>query len=329
MSLQDAQSAVGGQLLTRAGSPFSEPTHVLLRADHSGAFPMHDDIPILLLPEIMTKGLSQPDLSDTRWAEAYEEMHFYNSEASRTSPSNALIESVRVSADGLRVPSWRGLDSPYDVAAQRDAFTHLGDVSGKNVAQLGGKGIHAVRCLLAGASSGMLVTPMLSEAEFAIELAVSTGVSERLHVVVAVAEQLPLTDGAFDLMYSGGCLHHMTTQYAASEISRVLTKQGRFAAVEPWQTRLHSIGTRLLGKREANPFCRPLTEVRLEAMRSCFPVLELVHHGPLLRYVALGVGKITHTTLSIRQGVFVSRLDDFLPLPAHLGGSVAVLATCG
>jgi ubiquinone/menaquinone biosynthesis C-methylase UbiE len=69
-------------------------------------------------------------------------------------------------------------------------------------------------------------------------------------------EQLPFDGEVFDAIYSGGCLHHMLTELAGPEIQRVLAAGGRFAAVEPWQTVIHRVGTRIVRKREKNAYCK-------------------------------------------------------------------------
>jgi ubiquinone/menaquinone biosynthesis C-methylase UbiE len=168
---------------------------------------------------------------------------------------------------------------------------------------------------------------VLNEARYAHRLAERMGVADRFATVVAVAEHIPIRDEMFNVVYSGGCLHHMAIDYAAPEIYRVLAPGGRFAAVEPWRTRLHHVGTRLLGKREVGVACRPLDKRRLEPIRHAFGDLTLAHHGPVLRYVALGLQKLTGRTISTHTGLRLARIDDALPIPRSSGGSLAILAT--
>ena len=133
---------------------------------------------------------------------------------------------------------------------------------------------------------------------------------------------------SFDAIYTGGCLHHMREEWAAPEIARVLRDHGRFAAIKPWRTPLHTIGTRLVGKREPNAHCSPLTSSRIAEYRSAFTFLKVSHHGPLLRYIALGVQKISGRGIPPSIGMRLGKLDDRLPIPARLGGSVAILGGC-
>jgi SAM-dependent methyltransferase len=285
-----------------------------------------NDTPVLLIPEALTHHSHQYDLSDERWSEAYQEMDFYNQEANDPVPP-ALVEKLERMASTTDFPSVDWLDATYDAAAQLDAFNHLGSFVGQRVAQLGGKGIHAVKSLLAGADEAWLITPMQSEADFGHDLARHIGVRARFKAVVAIAEQLPFDDEVFDSIYAGGCLHHMKTHFAGPEIRRVLTRGGRFAAVDPWQTTLHRVGTRIVGKREANAYCRPLNDERIEPMRIAFGDIDVSHHGPFLRYIALGMVKFTNRELSVRRSLQMFRVDDALPLPTKMGGSIAVLAT--
>src|SRR5688572_20886573 len=58
--------------------------------------------------------------------------------------------SVAMSNGPFPGPGW--VDTPYDGAAQLDAFRHIGSLEGATVLQIGGSGIHAVKFMLAGAS---------------------------------------------------------------------------------------------------------------------------------------------------------------------------------
>lgn len=232
MHLGEAEEIVGGRLSTRPESPFRESTTVLLPADNTAAFPVVMDTPVLLLPEIMTCSPQDHNMSDERWAEAYAEMAFYNLEAAKAEPSAQLVEGLRDKSFTTRFPDRDLLDAPCDAAAQLDAFEHLGDVTDKRVAQLGGRGVHAVKCLLAGAAEAWLVTPMHSEALFARQLAERAGLGDNFEAVVAVAEQLPFAAETFHAVYTGGCLHHIATDYFGPELHRVLVPGGKFAAVD-------------------------------------------------------------------------------------------------
>ena len=104
-----------------------------------------------------------------------------------------------------------------------------------------------MKWLLAGAAEAWVMTPMLGEVYCSIALAKEAGVVDRLRCVVGVAEEIPLAGDMFDAIYSGGCVHHMTTELAMPEIARVLKSGGRFASADPWRAPLHSIGKKFLG----------------------------------------------------------------------------------
>ena len=236
---------------------------MLLREDNLAAYPIVDSVPILMTPEVLTVDPREIDFEDCRWAEAYDELEHYNQAAEEAAKSIDQIADTlaHLVPEEAWSPAW--LDAPYDAAAQWEALCYVGPPLRKAVLQIGGTGSHAVRALLGGAAEVWLVTPMISEAQFALKLMERMGVADRFHAVVGIAEQIPLSDRSFDTIYSGGCLHHMNTAHAGPEINRVLKPNGRFAAVEPWQTILHKYGTGLIGKREKNVQCRPLNCDRL------------------------------------------------------------------
>jgi len=304
-----------------------------LRDDQNVAYPIFQGIPVLMTPEGLELHSPSHDMNDPRWEEAYEERDHYNATALSAADSAIGLNLIRtlttlsmLAKEGsLNRETW--VDAPYDAIAQLEAFQHLGPIEGKRIAQLGGSGQQALKFLLAGASEAWLITPMIGEALFASRLATTLGIESRLRCVVAVAEQLPITDGYLDAIYSGGCLHHMVTGVASVQINRVLSAGGRFAAVEPWETPLHKIGTRLIGKREKNVHCRPLTSERVRPIAEIFDSFEVTHHGPLLRYGALGYRKISGRDMSETRGLQLTRLDDRLPIASRFGGSVAVLAS--
>lgn len=327
LSLEDAE-ALTGKLQGRPSSLFGPTPQILLRADDRIAYPIAVDIPVLMQPEQLSPTPQEIDLRDDRWAEAYDEMEFYNQSAATFGlDMDRQVASLKLhDREDQYIPeSW--VDASYDARAQLDALQHLGDPSGSVLLQLGGKGEHAVKALLAGAAEAWLVTPMLAEAQYARELARRTGVGSSMNAVVGVAEQLPFPEGSFDAVYAGGCLHHMATHHASPEIYRILVSGGRFAAVEPWQTLLHSWGTRAIGKREANSYCSPLTAARVEPIGEAFEDSVIRHHGPVLRYAALALLKLSGRPLTPRAGLCLGRVDDRLPLPDKCGGSVAILAS--
>lgn len=323
---------------------------VLLREDLRCAYPIVDDIPILIAPEMLTVdgNLLDCNLSDVKYCEAYKEMKFYNEVASRNVENLKNSEGFKILEPILKnkyhssklfpEPANIWLDATYDCIAQHDAYEYIAPVEGKRVLQVGGMGIHAVKFLLAGAKEAWVLTPMLEEARYAVMLANAVGVGDCLNCVVGVAEELPFNSGFFDIIYVGGCLHHLVTSLALFESERVLCSGGRFTAVEPWKTPLYDLGKRMMGNREENLFGQrdnnfiesPLTTERIRSLYSIFRNATVLHHGVFTRYPLLAFCKLgIKIPLSIVWQIF--KLDDvscsiFPKLQNIMGSSVSILA---
>lgn len=315
----------------------------LVVEDRSAAYPIVKGIPVLLGPERLVppdvaNAHEAVDFSAPEYAEAYEEMAYYNKPTSRPSYDVVMGGLTRrrdqVESLGTTFPHparvW--VDAPHDSISQLEAYAYLSPVKGKKALQIGGSGSHAVKMLLSGARLAVLVTPMLYEAEYACGLAAEWGVQDRFLVVVGVGEELPLADASIDLVHSGS-FHHMRFDFLNSQLHRVLAAGGRFASVDAYATPLHSIGTALLGKREPSVHCQPITPERIAKLRRTFPDLTTNHHGPILRYFFLGVEKLTRGRLRLGVSVMlhVMRADDFIGrILAALGirgGSVTICGT--
>ncbi len=348
-SLATAEQKIGAALVPRENAltakqktskPFGCSAEVLLRQDLVGAYPIVEGVPILLIPEMLTPSSAnrQIDLCQPQYAESYEEMEFYNeyaiNEAKQIEKSEDYISIApiakldRQSMDLFPHPKEIWIDAIYDCAGQWDAYDHLAPIAGKRVIQLGGKGFHAVKFLLAGAAEAWAITPMLGEAVCARALAEAFGVADRLYCVVAVAEELPIADGSIDSFYTGGCLHHMQTQIALPEVKRILCDGGRLAAVDPWNAPLYDWGTKLLGKRESNVYCKPLTEQRLEPVKQLFKNYRVIQHGTLTRYPLLALNKFgINSSLSVawRANQIDDAISSAIPGMREMGSSVVIL----
>jgi len=332
----------GRPLAARQDGPalrFGPTPLVLLREDETCAYPVVDGTPVLLGPErLVADGDTHiGDPSDPRYAEAYEEMAYYDEVATREESDDAgrqlthALAGARQRRGGATSTAWphrAWLDATFEPAAQWDAFVHMTPIDGRSVVQLGGKGLQAVKFLLAGASEAWILTPMLDEIGFARRLASHVGVSERLRAVVAVAEELPFPDSSIDAIYAGSTAHHMVTELAFRECARVLRPGGRFAAVEPWKAPLYELGISVFGKRE-NVSCRPMTAERASPLAEAFENSEIVHHGALSRYPLLALSKLG-VPVSLPVVSAVTRLDDALcslvPRLRDTGSSAALLA---
>jgi len=330
--------------------PIGETPEVLLRSDGRAAYPVVDGVPILLGPEILTDP-REPlrfDLQSSHYAEAYNEMSFYDGVSSVLADKiHSLVSLAESPEEDLRClffqrraseseladfpsPPERWLAARMDLGSEWDCYAHLAPLQNKHVVQLGGRGSAAMRLLLAGAARATLLTPMLAEAQVGLKLARVLGVSERFACAVAIAEEIPLPDESIDGAMSGGCVHHMTTALAFPEIARVLRPSGRFAAAEPWRAPMYALGTWVFGKREANPFCRPLTRERVAPLFDAFPEARCVQHGTLTRYPMLAMEKLgAHFPLKTAWNVgrFDDRVCSLIPGMRRLGSGVALLAT--
>ena len=351
VTLQQAEADLGASLgLLRAPNEqssnldvhFGTVTHVLRRKDHLVAYAIVDGIPILIAPEQIGPHNQHRsfNLKDSRYAEAYEEMEYYNQVSDNLmqeitiSDSYAHVARVQQASPAERAsfpaPPQVWLDAVFDSASQWDAYRHIAPLGGMRVMQLGGQGIHAVKFLVGGADQAWVITPMLAEARFAASLAAAFGVESRLRCVVAIAEELPLQDSTFNVIYSGGCVHHMVTSLALPEAARVLKDGGRFAAIEPWRAPFYSLGIRVFGKREDNPFCRPLDQQRVAPLKTAFGWSSMVQHGTLARYFLIAMNKLG-VKLSLMTVWRLIRIDDSLsgliPGLRRLGSSIVLLGT--
>jgi SAM-dependent methyltransferase len=305
--------------------------------------------PILLGPEAVTDITPWPrDIKAPQYAEAYAEMPFYNSVATEEARQIRTTGSLETNTSaGLRLlsavgklslpereafplPIDRWLSSTVDAAAEADCILHIGSVKGKRVIQIGGKGTTAILLLLAGASEAILLTPMLGEARLAWEAATLFNVQDRLRPIIGIAEEIPVASTFVDVCFVGGCVHHMRTEVAFAEMSRVLVDGGKFAAIEPWRAPGYTWGTKIFGKREANAHCSPLNRERLLPFYSAFAETQFVQHGSFTRYpaiVAEKFGLVLTSSACRRMMVFDDKIANIVPFARKLGSGVALLGT--
>lgn len=327
--------------------PFGATERLMFVEDGTYAYPVIDEIPVLLAPEKLVdkeQAIGHPaiNLNDPKYEEAYEEMEFYNyvGEERRKSASADNVNSVmgplvgysdiETIAATFPKPADIWIDARHDSLSQFEAYLYLAPVCDKVFMQLGGSGSHSVKALLAGAKQAFLLTPMLGEARFAMQLAANFNVADRLACVLGIGEELPFANSSIDLIYSGGCFHHMRLENVASQLHRVLKEGGKFSGVDPWKTPLHTVGTKVIGKRETSVYCRPITAERLAPIQARFHDMIVNRHGPFLRYVFLGLEK-AHITLSTPTMMKVMYFDDLLGWPLSLkdkyGGSLVIAGT--
>lgn len=328
-------------------TPIGATPFVLLRDDHRRAYPVVDDIPVLLLPEQLLPEREAPsigaiDIAEPRYAESYDEMAHYNEAAKEETDRigaaagagglNHLLDLTEEQRQAFPLPRRRWVDATYEPVAQWEAFRHLAPLTGKTVLQLGGKGIHAVRFLLAGAAQAWVMSPMVGELQHGRALARHLGVEDRYRCVAGIAEESPFADEAFDAIYSDSCVHHMVTELAAAECRRILRPGGRFAAVEPWRAPFYNWGIRIFGKREKGVHCQPMTTERAAPFSAAFEEASVAHHGALTRYPLLALAQVG-VELRPQQVYRITKVDDacssLLPRVRRAGSSSAILATRG
>lgn len=346
IGLAEAEEFCGSRLRAPVAlgyTPVGRTPEVMVREDRAGAYPIQSNVPVLLAPEWLAAGDGIPsdvNIRDAQYAEAYEEMEHYSDAAAEDAETVAdslaatdlgrLMGLSRAQREEFPEPRELWLDAKYEMAAQRDAFDHLKPVDGASALQVGGRGLHAVKFLLAGAEQAWVVSPMVGEMLFAKALARHCGVEDRLHCVAAIAEKMPFQDQSFDIIYSQGCVHHWVIDLALPECSRVLRPGGRFAAVEPWRGPFYGIGTRVLGKRDTKVRCEVLTPARIGSHLNCLDAVQVRHHGTLTRYPLLGLWKFG-VNFSRSAVWTIGRLDDSLssqfPSLAAAGSSVAILGS--
>jgi uncharacterized protein YbaR (Trm112 family) len=333
LMLEETNKFTGGQ-------HFGPSPTILLREDLKAAYPIVDGIPVLLVPEMLipSRNTRKFDLTNPKYFEAYQEMPHYSKiafeEAQNITEANAykIIEIVLRASDQERLsfphPRNVWIDATYDCAAQWDAYEHVAPVEGKRILQLGGKGIHAVKFLLAGAKECWLVSPMIGELKCALALAQAADFTEGLSCVLAIGEELPFASNTFHSVYSGGCIHHTVTDYVLPECARILRDGGKFAAVDPWKAPLYTIGTTIFGKRVNSVHCKPLTKERVNPLYTAFKSSTIIHHGTLTRYPLLALNKLG---LSVKLSTvwWLNYLDDKIcsPVPRlrNMGSSIALL----
>jgi SAM-dependent methyltransferase len=322
--------------------PIGRTEWVLATDDGQTAFPTRSGLPIVMTPELLRPLPERRhfDVGAPPYMEAYSEMAHYSEDAAiaaehvdRSDITKDLGQLKNLSARARSAfpnPPHRWLDATYELTAQWAAFRHLQPLAGTRVLQLGGRGIQAIKLLLAGAAEAWLATPMLGELMFARGLAVSIGVGRQLHCVAAMAEELPFPDDSFDRIYVQGSLHHTLVADALAECRRILHQGGTFAAVEPWRAPLYGLGIRVFGKRDPRVRCEVLTSDRVEPHLAQFSGAEIVHYGALTRYPAVAFGKMG-VRPSFRGLWTVARMDDavssLVPRLRWAGSSVSILAT--
>lgn len=288
-------------------------------ADERLAYPVVDDIPVLVAPEALAVPGTVPTRSVDRapYQEAYLETDLYSSQARDARANVGELVEVQFLAELLASGGTRSFPDPAEfwlrsgstVNAQYRAFRHLAPTRGTVAMQLGGWGYYALLLLAAGAERAYVVSPFPSELLLGRAAAEHLGVEDRLELVAAFAEELPFTDGAVERIYSPGSIHHTVTTRSFSSIQRVLAPGGRFASLDVWKAPLHGIGTKIFGKCHGNIHCHPLEETRLAPVHDAFDEVSVSMHGAVARY-PLAIAERLDRTPSVRTSIRLADLED-------------------
>lgn len=305
---------------------------VLVSADGATEYPIDSGIPLLFRPHEQ-RGYTKPERNVPDYSATINDNQFYdqialNIDSLSYAPfMRGLVAASR--ADQLEsFPHLRWCDTVSDVVSQLTCYEALGSMRGLRVAQLGGNGVHALKFVVAGAAEVWHITPSLEEAECCRRVAEQLGIA-RPWIVVGTGEELPLASETLDRIYLGGSLHHVDTELAAEVLASKLARGGVLAASDPFQTRLHAIGTKVLGKREVEVHCKPMTDERLAPIARVLDVTASRRNGPLVRYLSIAAEKAGLNGFhNWRRSLLLleDRVVRRVPALASFGGSLALVA---
>lgn len=336
-----AEAALGGPLTPapRIGAAAIGATpSVAISIDAGWGYPVVDGIPMLLLPERLYASVDRPavDVTVGPYAEAYSEAIRYGELLDATSSAEVTREAAYLrhltevaAVNGPPYPAlgvWLG--GTDEIGAQRRALGHLAPVAGKRALQIGGRGSHVLAMVAAGATLGILISPVPAEVRWFRAVAEEAGLGERVMHACALAEEMPLADASIDRVYSPSSIHHTVTARSFPEIARVLASGGRFASVDVYRSPLYGLGIRLFGKRERGVTCQPLDADRLTPS-DALPGVAVTFHGSLFRYV-LAVAARRGRRPSLRTSVRFAATEDAIarhvPGVSRLSSLVCVTA---
>jgi SAM-dependent methyltransferase len=224
-----------------------------------------------------------------------EKQEWERAEIARSALEALHTPDARLAANEANVA--RYLTAPMHTAYPLEyAYALLGDVRGRTVVDFGcGSGENSLLLARRGANViGVDISESLVRlAERRLEV---NGLGGRAQFVVGSAHDLPIKDGAVDVVLGIAILHHLNLGTTSNEVHRILKPGGRAIFKEPVRdSRLLRTVRRLIPYRapDVSPFERPLTLRELQRFgskfRSCtirafsLPFVNLVEAIPALR----------------------------------------------
>ena len=224
------------------------------------------------------------------------------------------------------------IDSVANGISQRTAYNWLAPIEGKRYLQLGGSGSHAIKSLIGGADSAVLVTPSAEEGQIALMVARRLGLASKMEVALGIGEALPFAEGSFDRVYGGGTLHHIELELGLSELHRVLATGGRAGFVDPRLNFIYRVLeiTKLRNlARERGAQCYPLRVSDVQENARGFTTTWCELSGGPARYAIVGLTRILRINVPLSLSMVLqsaeTRVISALGLSAMLGGLSVLL----
>jgi ubiquinone/menaquinone biosynthesis C-methylase UbiE len=123
--------------------------------------------------------------------------------------------------------------STRTMRAAAEATPGFVDVRGKRILDIGSTCRHSVKFLKDGALSVDQIEVSPTSQRFALSRLQFENIDpERVLFHTSPAERLPFKDGAFDLVFSSGTIHHTARAHSLPEVHRVLKAGGEFLFIE-------------------------------------------------------------------------------------------------
>jgi hypothetical protein len=138
---------------------------VLVCDETKKAYPIVDEVPILIEPEALScdRSVQNIDITNEKYAESYQESEHYNTVAKKSIgnvESSSAYTDLRSALAATKqdcksfpypIDVWIGQKAVASSLARVDAYSHLKPLDGACILEIGGSGVQAIKMLLAGA----------------------------------------------------------------------------------------------------------------------------------------------------------------------------------